>query len=97
MYHQHLRQGNYWCQDCRHIVSPQFGGCRTCRTPLDRLVEYDVLYNQGFFEDFDGPVSFDPFDGEFAFNIPGTDLAVEPDGEIDVQTPFGDMPAGDWF
>jgi len=55
----------------------------------------DTAFDQGFA--YRDQISFDPFDGNFAFNIPGTDLAVEPDGQLDVETPWGDVPLDDGF
>lgn len=89
MWNSHLNQGHYFCQRCGHAVYARYGGCRSCQTPLADLMLLDEAVGGGF---ANGPVGFDPFDGQFAFNVPGTDLAIEPDGQLDVQTPFGDMP-----
>jgi hypothetical protein len=81
--------GHYYCQSCGHAVSAQYGGCRSCRTPLADLMMLDVAMDEGLCGD---GVGFDPFDGEFAFNIPGTDLAVEPGGQIDIDMGGMDFP-----
>jgi hypothetical protein len=39
-----------------------------------------------------GGIGFDPFDGQVAFNIPGTDLAIEPDGQVDIDMGGFDIP-----
>jgi hypothetical protein len=39
-----------------------------------------------------GGIGFDPLDGQFAFDIPGTDLAIEPDGQVDMDVDGIDFP-----
>jgi hypothetical protein len=39
-----------------------------------------------------GGIGFDPLDGQFAFDIPGTDLAIEPDGQVDMDMGGLDFP-----
>lgn len=85
----HLNQGHYFCRGCGHAVYAQYGGCRTCQTPLAELMLLDEAVGGGF---AGGQVGFDPFDGEFAFNIPGTDLAIEPDGQLDINVGGFDFP-----
>lgn len=90
MYRNHLGQGHYWCQNCGHAVRSQYGGCRTCMTPLSDLVLFDEFAGGGGFDNWGGGgIGFDPVDDSIAFNIPGTDLAIEPDGQVDVG--FGGM------
>ncbi len=94
LHSQHVGQGHYFCQNCQHAVNSRFGGCRTCGTPLSGLMLFDELANGGFFNEGGGwgggPIGFDPVDDSIAFNL-GDGLAVEPDGQIDVETPFGDF------
>lgn len=86
-------QGHYYCPRCRHAVYASRGGCGTCMTPLIELMLLDDAFGQGMA--YPDQISFDPFDGQIAFNIPGTDLAIEPDGRVDIETPFGDVPLQD--
>lgn len=44
-----------------------------------------------------GGIGFDPLDGQFAFDIPGTDLAIEPDGQVDIDLGGIDIPVDDIF
>jgi hypothetical protein len=50
----------------------------------------DAAFDQGFAQQ--GGISFDPFDGDFAFDVPGTDLAIEPDGQVDIDFGGIDFP-----
>lgn len=83
-------QGHYYCRNCGHAVHARHGGCRTCRTPLADLMLLDAAFDQGFAQQ--GGISFDPFDGDFAFDVPGTDLAIEPDGQVDIDFGGIDFP-----
>jgi len=98
MYRDHYGQGNYYCSNCRHAVYARFGGCRTCRMPVSQLMLLDLAIDQGMIGDgFDGGISYDPFDGDFAFNIPGTNLAVEPSGQLDLDIGGIGIPLGSEF
>lgn len=61
----HYGQGHYFCRGCGHAVYEQHGGCRTCQTPLERLIMLDVAVDMGMIA-MDS-VFFDPFDGDFSF------------------------------
>jgi hypothetical protein len=90
-------QNHCWCNGCGHAVYAHRGGCGTCGTPLSRLMLFDLALDQGFVnrDVFNaGGIGFDPFDGEMAFGIPGTDLAIEPDGQVDVDFGGVDIPLG---
>jgi hypothetical protein len=55
---------------------------------------YDLAFDQGMAEP---GIGFDPWDGQVAIDIPGTDLAFEPGtGEIDLDLGGIDIPLGDW-
>lgn len=82
-------QGHYYCQGCGHAVYASRGGCGTCGTPLARLMLFDNAFDQGF---TNPGIGFDPFDGEIAFDIPGTGLAIEPDGQLDADLGGFDIP-----
>ena len=84
-------QGHYFCRTCGHAVYAQYGGCRTCQTPLASLVRLELAFDRGWVS---SGIGFDPYDGQFAFDI-GGGLAIEPDGQLDVETPFGDVPIQD--
>lgn len=87
----HVGQGYYWCQSCGHMVQPGSGGCRSCQTPLADLMLYDDFFGNGGTDMFGSPIGFDPYDGDFAFNL-GDGLAIEPDGQIDMQVGGFDIP-----
>ncbi len=96
----HYGQGHYWCQRCNHMVYASRGGCGTCRRPLASLVLFDEAFDNGYI-DRDryngGGIGFDPFDGNIAFDIPGTDLAIEPDGQVDINLGGVDIPLDGGF
>jgi hypothetical protein len=83
-------QGHLYCTSCGHAVYRRFGGCRTCGTPLAELMLLDAAMDDGLC----GPgIGFDPFDGEIAIGIPGTDLAIEPEtGQFDLDFGGFDVP-----
>lgn len=83
-------RGHYFCPGCGHAVYARRGGCGTCSTPLGELMMLDAAMDQGLCGD--GGIGFDPFDGEIAFGIPGTDLAIEPDGQLDIDFGGFDLP-----
>lgn len=81
--------GHYYCRNCQHAVYARRGGCGSCMTPLAGLMLLDDAFDGGFASP---GIGFDPFDGEIAFDIPGTDLAVEPDGQVDIDFGGIDFP-----
>lgn len=89
MWHTHVGNGHYFCRQCGQGVYARSGGCRNCGIPLAELMLFDDAYAGGM---MNGPVSFDPFDDSIAFNIPGTDLAIEPDGQLDLNIGGFDIP-----
>jgi hypothetical protein len=95
-----LGQGHFYCQRCGHAVNARYGGCRTCRTPLADLMLFDAAMDMGYVDRGlynSGGIGFDPFDGDFAFNIPGTDIGVESDGQVDLDVGGIDIPIdGGW-
>lgn len=93
-------RGHYFCRQCNHLVYGYRGGCGTCRTTLAELMLFDAAWDSGYINRgmYDGGgIGFDPFDGEIAFDIPGTDLAIEPDGQIDLDLGGVDIPLDDGF
>jgi hypothetical protein len=82
-------QGHRFCPNCGHAVYARRGGCGTCSTPLAELMMLDAAFDQGL---AGSGIGFDPFDGEIAFDIPGTGLAIEPDGQIDMNFGGFDIP-----
>lgn len=86
-------QGHYYCSNCRHAVYASRGGCGTCSTPLSGLMMLDLAMDQGYASP---GIGFDPFDGEIAFDI-GGGLAIEPDGQVDIDMGGIDIPIGDIF
>lgn len=81
--------GHYYCPRCGHAIYARRGGCGSCSTPLASLMLLDAAIDQGYA----GPdIGFDPYDGEIAFGIPGTDLAIEPDGQLDIDMGGFDIP-----
>jgi hypothetical protein len=92
LYGRHYGQGHYYCQVCGHAVNAQYGGCRTCQTPLTQLMLLDDAFGNGYAQP---GIGFDPYDGNFAFNM-GNGLAIEPDGQLDVEVAPGlDVPVQD--
>lgn len=83
-----------YCPTCGHAVRAGALGCGTCRTPMASLMMYDAAYDRGLI--YDG-IGFDPMDGQFAIDIPGTDLAIEPDGQIDLDLGGIDIPLRDVY
>src|SRR5580692_9154946 len=81
-------QGHYYCQNCGHAVQSRYGGCRTCMTPLSELMLLDDAQNQGL---AGGSIGFDPVDDSIAFNL-GDGLAIEPDGQLDIDVGGFDIP-----
>jgi hypothetical protein len=82
-------QGHYYCASCGHAVYASRGGCGTCMTPLGSLLLLDVALDRGYVAP---GIGFDPFDGEIAFDIPGTPFAIEPDGQLDADFGGFDIP-----
>jgi hypothetical protein len=82
-------QGHYYCRNCGHAVYARRGGCGSCSTPLADLMLLDAAFDQGYASP---GIGFDPFDGQIAFDIPGTDLAIEPDGQLDIDLGGFDIP-----
>ena len=82
-------QGHYYCQGCGHAVYARRGGCGSCGTPLASLMLLDAALDGGFASP---GIGFDPFDGEIAFDIPGTPFAIEPDGQVDFDLGGFDIP-----
>jgi hypothetical protein len=90
--HQHYGQGHYYCQNDNRVFDRRHGQCLGCSTGIADLMLFDAAFDGGMVND---GLSFDPFDGQVAVGIPGTDLAFEPGtGDLDVETPFGDIPIG---
>jgi hypothetical protein len=90
-----LGQGHYYCRRCGHAVYASRGGCGTCGTSLASLMLFDDAMSGGFIDRgmYDGGgIGFDPFDGEPVFNIPGTGIGIEPDGEVDLNVGGFDVP-----
>jgi hypothetical protein len=93
-------QGHRWCPRCGHMVYGNRWGCGTCRTPLAQLMMYDAAWDGGYIDQGlfnSGSIGFDPWDGSVAFDIPGTDIAIEPDGQIDMDFGGIDVPLDDGF
>jgi hypothetical protein len=82
-------QGHRYCQGCGHAVRAGRQGCGTCGQGLADLMLYDEAFDGGM---FGGRIGFDPMDGQFAMDIPGTDLAIEPDGQVDLNLGGFDIP-----
>lgn len=60
--------------------------CPGCNTFFEDILIEDAMMGAG------GGIGIDPFDGQVAVDIPGTDLAVEPDGQIDIDLGGFDIP-----
>lgn len=90
--------GHYWCTRCRRGFGAGYNFCPGCSFPLSarEVIALDLAFDRGYVSEF-SPFSFDPFTGTVDVNIPGTNLAIEPDGEVDIRTPFGDIPTGDFI
>jgi hypothetical protein len=58
--------------------------CGGCNTAFE-----DIALEMG------GGIGIDPMDGQMAAGIPGTDLAVEPDGQLDINLGGMDIPLDD--
>lgn len=83
-------QGHRFCENCGHAVRSGRMGCGSCGTPWADLMMLDFAFDDGYAQR-DG-IGFDPLDGQFAFDIPGTDLAIEPDGQVDIDFGGIDFP-----
>jgi hypothetical protein len=83
-------QNHAYCQECGHVVRYGHPQCSGCGTAFGELMALDYAFNNHYAQQ--GLVGFDPLDGQFAFNIPGTDLAVEPDGQLDIDIGGFDVP-----
>jgi hypothetical protein len=90
MYGEHYGRGHRWCETCSHGVRSGYGGCSRCGTAFGELALMDDMLMGGMAP---GGISFDPMDGQFAVDIPGTDLAVEPGtGQVDLDVDGFDIP-----
>lgn len=83
-------QGHRYCPSCGHAIHRNAGGCRSCGAGLADLMLFDEAYDQQ--GGFGGGIGFDPMDDQFAVNIPGTDLAIEADGQVDIDLGGFDIP-----
>lgn len=83
-------QGHRYCPTCGHAVRSGHPQCSGCGTGFGELMLLDMALDQGYGNG--GGIGFDPLDGQFAFDIPGTDLAVEPDGQVDIDLGGFDIP-----
>lgn len=91
LYGMHYGQSHMYCRRCGHAVRVGALGCGSCMTPAAELFALDLALESAWI--MPDEIGWDPLDGQFAVNIPGTDLAYEPaTGEVDIQTPFGDIP-----
>jgi hypothetical protein len=77
-------QGHRWCENCGHAVRYGHPRCSGCGTGFGELMMLDLFMDRGY---GGGGIEFDPLDGQFGFEIPGTDIVVEQDGQIGVD-PF---------
>jgi hypothetical protein len=82
-------QGHAYCEDCGHIVRRGHPRCTGCGTLFSDLMMADLAFDNGFAQR--GSVGYDPLDGSFAFNI-GGGLAIEPDGQVDLDIGGFDLP-----
>lgn len=72
-----LGMGHYWCGSCGHAVYAQFGGCRSCRTPLMDLILLDEAIELGY-ADMAFGIPFDPYAGGFGFGMGfGPEVIIE--------------------
>ena len=93
-------QGHYFCRNCNHLVYGYRGGCGTCNRSLAQLTFFDTAWDRGYVDRdtySSGGLGFDPFDGELVFNLPGTDIDIEPDGELDLNLGGIDVPMDGGF
>jgi hypothetical protein len=80
-------QNHRYCQACGHAVRYGHSGCSGCGSSFADLMILDEVIDGGT-----GGIGFDPLDGQFAVGIPGTDLAIEPDGQMDLDIGGFDIP-----
>jgi hypothetical protein len=85
-------QNHRYCQGCGHVVRYGHPQCAGCGTGFAELMLLDDALSGAMVTQ---EVGFDPLDGQFAFDIPGTDLAIEPDGQLDVNMGGIDIPVQD--
>jgi hypothetical protein len=83
-------QNHRYCPACGHAVRYGHPQCSGCGTGFGDLMLLDLAMDQGM--GGGGGIGFDPLDGQFAFDIPGTDLAIEPDGQVDMDVDGIDFP-----
>lgn len=83
-------QNHRYCPTCGHAVRYGHPQCSGCGTGFGDLMMLDLAMDQGM--GGGGGIGFDPLDGQFAFDIPGTDLAIEPDGQVDMDVDGIDFP-----
>jgi hypothetical protein len=81
-------QNHRYCPTCGHAVRSSWAGCGSCGTPLGDLMMLDIAMDRNMC----GPsIGFDPMDGQFAVNL-GGGLAVEADGQVDMDVDGIDFP-----
>lgn len=78
-----------YCPGCHRRVHSRLSSCGGCGTSFAELMLWEEAMGGGL---IDGNIGYDPIDGQFAFDIPGTDLAIESDGQIDLDLGGFDIP-----
>lgn len=82
-------QNHRYCPSCGHAIRYGHPRCSGCGTAFEDLMLLDLAMDQGM---CNSGIGFDPLDGQFAFDIPGTDLAIEPGGQVDIDLGGFDVP-----
>jgi hypothetical protein len=82
-----------YCQNCNHAVHCGYGRpCSGCGLGFGEMMMLDEAIDGGMWNNSGPSIGFDFTDDEPVFNM-GDGLGIEPDGQVDVMTPFGDFPA----